>query len=78
MEVQADRSENHQVVVDTALTELMTLLQGHSEKLTRGQLTNNDGTFDEEQHQQVRVSRTAVGKGYAGYGERVMECVSHW
>ena len=54
MDDESRHAENHQVAVDTSLKEVMTLLQGHAEKLHRKQLVKKDGSFDREQHAQVR------------------------
>ena len=54
MDNESRHAENHQVAVDASLKEVMTLLQGHAEKLHRKQLGKKDGSFDREQHAQVR------------------------
>lgn len=55
MEEESRHSENHQVAVDSSLKEVMTLLQGHAEKLHRNQLVKKDGSFDQDQHTQVSL-----------------------
>ena len=54
MDDESRHAENHQVAIDTSLKEVMTLLQGHAEKLHRKQLVRKDGSFDRAQHAQVK------------------------
>ena len=55
MEDESKHAEKHQVALDADLNEVMTLIRGHADKLQRNQLTSKDGTFDMEQHTQVRM-----------------------